>query len=395
MLGVLDAREKRELFIKDFFKKNKGSLISIRANYPGSDKINPYTSYVSFVFLKLLKSEGWIEISKEFEAEGLIFMLHKNQISSEVKKRAVEIEEEHFLGRLSDIDVYGESRKEHRKDARKCFLCEKNAVFCVRSEAHSPKEVAGFFKKTVERYIFSKPYERIAEFSMISELTRSISFGTVNFRTDGCHRDMSCESFCNSVSLLSPMFDELSESLNYDEVKHLGLKMEAVMKKEIGVNTHQGLIFHLLLIFFALFRAKSKEQFRKNIILLGERAVEDFKKENADYFENKIFGARKSAKSGYAIVFEKTLPMFFDDLSVDKIFIALACETEDTNIFRRGGIEVLEKFRTLVSEIRDGGDLEKAEAFSVEKNISAGGSADLLAVTTACFLICKMKGWEV
>lgn len=62
--------------------------------------------------------------------------------AGKMKRMAVELEEEHPLGRLYDIDVYdargkGISRQELGMAGRKCLLCGNDAKVCGRSRAHT------------------------------------------------------------------------------------------------------------------------------------------------------------------------------------------------------------------------------------------------------------------
>lgn len=61
---------------------------------------------------------------------------------AQIKRRAVEIEDGHALGRLWDIDVIGPdktvlTRTQFDFPSRKCLLCEENAHECSRGRVHT------------------------------------------------------------------------------------------------------------------------------------------------------------------------------------------------------------------------------------------------------------------
>ncbi len=397
MLDVLSVREARDQYIQKYFERHGGTLAVVKANYPTGDKRNPYTSYVAFVFAALLERQGWKRIKTEFEGEGLVYYLVSEEDAALAKEYTVGLEEAHQLGRLADIDIYDSAGQKSRLVPRKCFLCEEEAFICVRTQRHSIHEVIDFFEKKVLEYIFALPRQRISEFAMIGELSRSVSFGTVNFLTRGSHDDMTEEDFYRSVAVLAPEFERLTEYPNHAEAKKLGIEMEKLMLEKVGVNTHQGLIFHLLILYTSEAAAGSAEEFRANIVAMGQSSMEEFRSGTAKYTkayrEYGLSGARGSAATGYGDVF--TLMPHLDKLTVDEIFIHLARETGDTNILRRGGIAVLNEFKRLVAEIEDEETLRRAEEFAIKMNISAGGAADLVAVALACLLIYKKNGWEM
>lgn len=397
MLEVLRVREDREEFIKNYFFSHHGSMAVIKANYPGMDKRNPYTSYISYLFRSLL--EDWRLVYQEYKAEGLIYYLQSDIEASYAKALAIKLEEEHPLGRLVDIDIYGKEGAERRDKLRKCFLCDNPAMLCIREGRHKREEIEEYFKESVQEFIFINPRRRIAEFAMIAELSRTISFGTVNFLTNGSHSDMNFEIFYNSIKKLTPLFEALPKRPNFRQSRTIGKDIEVYMDRIIGVNTHRGLIFHLLILFTAESEAKNGYEFRNNITLLGKKAMEDFKEGRAeyicDYKKYGLSGARGEAERGYEVVFNIAIPLYKEGATNDKIFTALAKVNDDTNILRRGGIDILNNFKRVVGEIKDEESLKKAERFSETYCISSGGTADLLAVMWAIVLIYKRNGWEL
>ena len=76
----------------------------------------------------------------------------------EAKKRACEIEEQHELGRLLDIDVLDEqgvplSRELVGRDARRCLICDGDARCCMRSHAHTLEELQTRINEMIDAYV--------------------------------------------------------------------------------------------------------------------------------------------------------------------------------------------------------------------------------------------------
>ena len=75
----------------------------------------------------------------------------------EVKQLMCQIEEDHPLGRLFDIDVFEEdgtpiSRIKAGQPARKCLICGKEARVCMRERNHSYEELIAHICKLVSDY---------------------------------------------------------------------------------------------------------------------------------------------------------------------------------------------------------------------------------------------------
>ncbi|KGK89326.1 citrate lyase holo-[acyl-carrier protein] synthase [Clostridium sp. HMP27] len=157
-LDILNAREERVYLIENLIEKYSLPIVCLRINYPGEIKNNDLTSNIS----KVLREEIFnifrdyvLYEDFKFTAEGPLLILVVNDNALIVKKKTIELEENHLLGRLGDIDVYdkdgnGISRKDLGYPSRKCFICSDMAQNCVRAQKHSINEVIKFIQ---ERYI--------------------------------------------------------------------------------------------------------------------------------------------------------------------------------------------------------------------------------------------------
>lgn len=147
LFEILKGREERAFFIKKLNEENNETVICLTINSPGPDKLSE--NY------KIAFREGVLALEDTFNAKALnkferlsgyeaYFLIDKSP--EDIKKLTVEIEENHPLGRLFDIDIFYKdllkiSREEIGMKKRKCLICDKLAVECGRSRAHSVEEL--------------------------------------------------------------------------------------------------------------------------------------------------------------------------------------------------------------------------------------------------------------
>lgn len=157
-MELLDLREKRDHFEKELIEKHNGTLLTLRANFPGEDKRHEKADLaVRILYEEVRRHFNPIHEERMKTAEGLILFLLLKEKSIDVKRKIIEIEERHPLGRLLDMDVRDEMKIWSRRDfdlpGRKCYLCDDLAVHCVRSEKHRKDEIIDHFIKIVNEYI--------------------------------------------------------------------------------------------------------------------------------------------------------------------------------------------------------------------------------------------------
>lgn len=157
---ILIDREERVYKQENLLEKYGDTLLTIRVNYPGINKNNHISLGIIKVLCELVVKEFNSKILyKDFSisAEGPIMTMVIKENENEVKRKAVNIEEKHSLGRCVDIDVYdkngnGLSRSELGLAKRKCYICNDFAHNCVRSRKHDMKEIEQFIKDKFEFY---------------------------------------------------------------------------------------------------------------------------------------------------------------------------------------------------------------------------------------------------
>jgi triphosphoribosyl-dephospho-CoA synthase CitG len=267
--------------------------------------------------------------------------------------------------------------------------------------------------------------------SLLLEASLAPKPGLVTPYDNGSHKDMNFKTFVDSALALAPCFENCAATgrafaSNPPEtvlpsLKGTGLKGEQLMYRATGgVNTHKGAIYLLSFLCAAAGRLATKQQSlspRKltqtaasfargvvqrelvplsspsSVLTAGERA----------YLTYGFTGARGEVEGGYPLV-SKTLsflrrlpPMPLKNALIDAFFFIVS-ENDDTNLYSRGGIQGLREAQALAGEVlRSGGTrtstgwgkIRLTEQIFTEKNLSPGGSADILS--SVVFVTCGTR----
>ena len=327
--------------------------------------------------------------------------LSPNADAREVKRLAVQVEEEEPLGRLWDMDVLipGEegprklSRSELGYPKRKCLVCDAPAFTCVRAARHKVPEVLRTVvdrilssEEVLER-IFTKP-ERIAaepaqeqpqgnpfakglslrpvtaEEEKFAELTatealRAILYevittpkpGLVDAENNGAHKDMNITTFFDSALAIAPYFKECVRAgisrfaeepeTMLSKLRPLGLQAEEKMyQATAGVNTHKGAIFTMGVLCAAAgwLRGRQVKVCADGILQTAGRIC--------SVMENGSRGIRQEAMNGYPSVREalKILKTAGNDRTAAqrntdgvRALMRLIALVDDANVIRRKG----------------------------------------------------------
>lgn len=165
LYDVLDFRDKKAEMQRQMLKEaSEGVVVSLGMNIPGpvkrsADILRAFTEGVEEV-REILQSQG--EIQKEIVLEepggyAAIFLVSKAE-GMKVKKAVVELEENHLLGRIFDVDVLEQSgmaltRQMVGTKGRKCLLCGSDAKVCGRNRTHSAEELQKAVFDMIESWI--------------------------------------------------------------------------------------------------------------------------------------------------------------------------------------------------------------------------------------------------
>jgi triphosphoribosyl-dephospho-CoA synthase len=257
----------------------------------------------------------------------------------------------------------------------------------------------------------------------MSELMLTPKPGLVDRRNSGAHRDMNMLTFLASERVLSRWFPHFIEIGYCDAavpakdflslLRPAGMLCEKDMLEATkGVNTHKGAIFSLGLLCSAAGRLLAnhirltRERLCAEVaeICAGLVSRELGRKITASTAGERIFrmyglaGARGEAACGYCTVRSVALDVydrlelagFREDIVLLQTLLHLLAINEDTNLIARGGLAGLDYVRKYAGKLlKDGGvlvngGLQKMLEFDdalIARNLSPGGSADLLAVT--------------
>lgn len=268
----------------------------------------------------------------------------------------------------------------------------------------------------------------LAQRAILYEVSTTPKPGLVDRDNSGAHRDMDFFTFMASSSVLyrglhectieGLLFEEEDNSILLERIRKPGIQCEREMFEATnGINTHKGIIFSLGIL-CAVCGKLYKESGRINFSI--EEICEEVKKVTKDltirdfkgiddkkvlthgerlYKEYGFKGIRGEVESGFRTVQRNAVKLLRSwkrekDLSINDLFLeillSLMSESEDTNVIIRGGIDNLTYVRSISKDFLTEGGMRQADAKLklesmneefIKRNISPGGSADLLAVT--------------
>lgn len=156
--AMLKAREQRFYFQQKLLSKldysDNGSLLLMTMVIPGQIKsstlLNRAFNVIQKEVLNQLDKNQIIQQLKREENTGLEFYILSTLSPYQMKEKMIAIEENHPLGRLFDLDILklnkqnqieGISRTQLGFPVRRCFICNKPAKECGRSQHHTIEEL--------------------------------------------------------------------------------------------------------------------------------------------------------------------------------------------------------------------------------------------------------------
>lgn len=256
---------------------------------------------------------------------------------------------------------------------------------------------------------------QLATAALYREVALSPKPGLVSPQDSGSHRDMDFRTFVRSLQALRSYFPEIAAAgmaePGFEPLRRLGVSAEVRMLAATGgINTHRGAIFNLgLLCASAGALAAGGHTLSAEAVCAGVScrwgdeilgaARPDATSHGAEVLRRHgVGGARGEAAAGFPAALHVGLPAYRGALAqgaspeqaaVQALF-ALMAALDDTNLLWRGGAEGLTHARQVSAGfLARGGVLasdweHRARAIHhdfVARNLSPGGSADLLGVT--------------
>ncbi|WP_409159513.1 triphosphoribosyl-dephospho-CoA synthase CitG [Pectobacterium sp. B2J-2] len=242
--------------------------------------------------------------------------------------------------------------------------------------------------------------------------------GLVDRANNGSHRDMDVALFQTSIQAISPWFRRFTEA-GYQhagiplaqllsEVRPIGIACEQTMLSATkGVNTHKGGIFAFGLLCTAAgwLTGRGERVTQRSLCESVAAMCHDLVRTELAacsgastagehlYLRHGLTGARGEAASGFNTVCQYALPALQqaiaagadDDTALLRTLLVLMAHNPDTNVVSRGGMEGLAFVQDYAQRLL-AGPLDRQALIAMDnaliaRNLSPGGSADLLALT--------------
>ena len=261
--------------------------------------------------------------------------------------------------------------------------------------------------------------------AMIYEVSCYPSPGLVSPVSYGAHKDMNFFTFIDSTSTLSKYlvlfvqegFSDKTYKEIFNGVRRIGVEAEKdMLAKTRGINTHKGMLFLMGVACAAtgkaIFEKKDFKCIQDIIKGMTKGIVEkelSLLRDNVElshgeklFLKYKTEGVRGEVERGIPTVFNFALDFYKQNLELsvnDRLvhtLIGIMQICDDSTIIYRHNPQVLDEVRERTIEIiKLGGmktDIGRREIDNlcedfIEKNISPGGSADLLGVTVFLYLV--------
>ena len=422
---ILEARERRVQRQTELLSRYQTALICFTMNIAGPVKLD--------ASIERGFRMGCRELDRQLRRAN-ISVLHRELLTEDtgceayyaadasaetLKLLTVELEEGTPLGRLFDMDVLTpDGIKLERTGERGCLICGKPGRACVRSRAHSVEELQAKTQQILRDALDAEDRETVAELAqraLLYEVCVTPKPGLVDRNNAGSHRDMDIYTFMTSAAALRPYFSacakigretaqQLPES-TFSALRLPGkLAENAMLEATNGVNTHKGAIFTMGVLCGALGRLEREQWHNPEMVLQQCAAMtagliaQDFAgvtEENARTAGEKLYachgitGIRGQMEAGLPAVLQHGLPALeaclelgaSEDEAGAAALLALIAATEDTNLIARGGLEGV---RWAADIVKKNQDLRLLDEYFMQRNLSPGGCADLLAV---CWLL--------
>ena len=436
---MMAARDRRAARQRELLAAYPGdALLSFTMNIPGPEKDSPLIRAGAALGRRLL-GKGLLRLgvrpvhferSAGFTGDESFYVIPLPAL--EVKRMAADIEEAAPAGRLFDLDVLRPDgskvdRQEVGLPPRRCLICGEMAQVCARSRRHTVEALADRANAVLAQALrddASREIARLACQALLYEVDTTPKPGLVDRANSGSHRDMDLFTFAASTAALQPYFRRCAELGDetadrpapeaFEALRREGRLAEGDMLRATGgVNTHRGAIFSMGLLCAAAGRLGRAAWGSPEALLdecarmtagLTDRDLAGLAPEAARsvgqrlYLERGIAGARGEAELGFPLVREHGLPRLEAGLARGlslndagcAALVEIMAHNVDTNVIHRGGMEGQEETAALAAALLDREPFPSRESMAeldaalIGKNISPGGSADLLSM---CYML--------
>lgn len=250
---------------------------------------------------------------------------------------------------------------------------------------------------------------RLAVSALLGEVWASPKPGLVDRENTGAHKDMTYQNFVDSARALQHCFTQCAQAgqQHSDDLKQLAARLRsigltgetAMYQATDGVNTHKGAIFSMGILCAAA-AAVPYDQLQSAASGIAAALLLD----DSEYLTHgkKVFletgtgGIRTEALGGFDTAFSVGLPSLITALEAGRntndamvyTLLRIIAATEDSNLVHRGGMEGMDFAKREARKLTENGPaamnltaVRETDRKFIEKNLSPGGSADLLALT--------------
>ena len=300
---------------------------------------------------------------------------------------------------------------------------EKNGNDTTRGEIFSPASFAysPALRKTPAASVssISSNIAELAVSALLAEVWTTPKPGLVDRNNNGAHTDMDLTMFERSALALETSFlqcAEAGECLKHDlpilaaKLRTIGLQAESRMYEATGgVNTHKGAIFSMgILCAAAAMGFESLCELQEHCRQLAAALLETDTASGTQGLAARetagTGGIRAEAGSGFDTAFSIGLPALEEALAVGcrenhaciYALLRIIASTEDSNLVHRGGACGMDFAQKEAVRLTEHGpaalDLEEVLTLDgefIKRNLSPGGSADLLAFSIMLYRLKK------
>ena len=391
MLLARDRRASRQAALLSRYGR---PVISFTMNIAGPVKDSPLIRYAFRSGLRQLEALPCAQLCREviFEPTGPeALLVYETQDARLLKAFCIRLESEGEAGRLFDLDVLdANGEKLSRETGRTCLVCGGPVSICSRSRAHGLEAITARTGAILEAFA-AETLGEMAENALLAEVHFTPKPGLVDEANNGAHRDMDVPLFERSAHALRPCFEEFVrlgiQGASPAALQQAGVRAEQAMFAATGgVNTHKGAIYSGALLLHAAGRLLSGEEERSLCGLAAQTAaaIPAPTGTHGAAVRAQCGGIRTEAVSGYPTA-QAVLRQLRQSGPLDALLLSMS-RLDDSTLWHRGGAEGAQLVRSRAADILAAPASEREartrrlDAELIERNLSPGGSADLLAM---------------
>ncbi len=391
MLLARDRRASRQAALLSRYGR---PVISFTMNIAGPVKDSPLIRYAFRSGLRQLEALPCAQLCREviFEPTGPeALLVYETQDARLLKAFCIRLESEGEAGRLFDLDVLdANGEKLSRETGRTCLVCGGPVSVCSRSRAHGLEAITARTGAILEAFA-AETLGEMAENALLAEVHFTPKPGLVDEANNGAHRDMDVPLFERSAHALRPCFEEFVrlglQGASPAALQQAGVRAEQAMFAATGgVNTHKGAIYSGALLLHAAGRLLSGEE-EGNLCELAAQTAAAIPAPTGTHgaaVRAQCGGIRTEAVSGYPTA-QAVLRQLRQSGPLDALLLSMS-RLDDSTLWHRGGAEGAQLVRSRAADILAAPASEREartrrlDAELIKRNLSPGGSADLLAM---------------